>query len=756
MKETSKLLLISFLLFSTSLMGCYQPADIINSSSSIIETDKKLEIYQLYVHAGGTLTYEEWLESIKGANGASCLNGTVNPTESIGQNGDTYINTATWNIFVKTGGQWHIVGNIMGPQGLPGEKGSDGTSLLTGAGEPASTLGNDGDSYIDLSTWNYYLKTKGQWTLIDNIKGPQGDPGEAAITYIPAIFNNYDGTMLYTFYYEKGSTIIYDGPTPTRASDWDGGEELNYTFIGWDKSLENIQKPTIFTAQYQGKMYNVDFINYDGEILYSTQVERGKDATFVGAIPNRNDNPSLDWQFTGWDKPLTNITKNTTFVAQFYAPNAIKCEFLNYDETVLSTQYVGNGDTVIYEGAVPTREDENDHGTITKYEFIGWDKSLKNINSDTIFTAQYGTNSYYEVTFVDYDGTLLYTTSTFGGGQVSYEGEEPNRDQEIDGDTITRYAFDGWDKSLSNIYEPTTITATYRSVSFTGYKVTFLDQDNSELYSYYCKSGTDAAYPYDSPFNYDETNVHMFVGWSADIKNISCETTVTAQYMDIPRSKNGEYPQSKVTDEELISTLNELTETNSKGYYEYNGDKYEKKAARWFYKVEPIQWKYLSDNGNTAFLTSEYILDGQRYDLSSNNYKDSEIRNWLNHEFLEKAFDDDSLIVTTTVDNSVASTGQTTNQYVCETTYDKIFLLSRAELMDENLGFASAKSRMFKHTDYAGWSVGIAKCLTRSPYSGSSAKIWSVAEDGEIKADVLDNDVRTQNRYVRPCITIAI
>ena len=36
-------------------------------------TYEKQQLYQLYAAAGGTLSYDEWLESVKGADGASLL-----------------------------------------------------------------------------------------------------------------------------------------------------------------------------------------------------------------------------------------------------------------------------------------------------------------------------------------------------------------------------------------------------------------------------------------------------------------------------------------------------------------------------------------------------------------------------------------------------------------------------------------------------------------------------------------------------------
>ncbi len=61
-----------------------------------------------------------------------------------------------------------------GPQGIPGQ---DGSSVLTGFGEPNVDKGKVDDSYIDLDTWNFYVRTVDGWVLKGNIKGEQGEAG---------------------------------------------------------------------------------------------------------------------------------------------------------------------------------------------------------------------------------------------------------------------------------------------------------------------------------------------------------------------------------------------------------------------------------------------------------------------------------------------------------------------------------------------------------------------------------------------------
>ena len=84
-------------------------------------------------------------------------------------------------ITISSDGYWIIDGvkSNTKAQGEQGEPGKDGTSLLTGNGEPAANLGKDGDSYINLDTWDFYVKTSETWNYVGNIKGEQGNDGQA-------------------------------------------------------------------------------------------------------------------------------------------------------------------------------------------------------------------------------------------------------------------------------------------------------------------------------------------------------------------------------------------------------------------------------------------------------------------------------------------------------------------------------------------------------------------------------------------------
>ena len=113
-----------------------------------------------------------------GQDGKSVLTGKGSPASTLGNDGDSYIDTLTFDFYTKEEGTWSKIGNIKGTTGETGSKGEKGTSVRTGKGEPSDTLGNNGDSYIDLSTFDFYIKEDGTWSKEGNIKGDKGDQGD--------------------------------------------------------------------------------------------------------------------------------------------------------------------------------------------------------------------------------------------------------------------------------------------------------------------------------------------------------------------------------------------------------------------------------------------------------------------------------------------------------------------------------------------------------------------------------------------------
>ena len=184
----------------------------------------------------------------------------------------------------------------------------------------------------------------------------------------------------------------------------------------------------------------------------------------------------------------------------------------------------------------------------------------------------------------------------------------------------------------------------------------------------------------------------------------------------------------------------EVTAAPCEDGYKYGDGSSVEKNAEVYFKVEPIVWRVLTEDykvpgeggelQKNALLLAENILTGNiKWADSKNNYKESNIRKWLNGNssdavesdfegdagFLQTAFTEKARdqIADTEVDNSPESTSDGTGplsyaiRYACEDTKDKIFLLSEQEATKAEYGFAEydkygkGNTRIRVNTDYA-------------------------------------------------------
>ncbi len=256
----------------------------------------------------------------------------------------------------------------------------------------------------------------------------------------------------------------------------------------------------------------------------------------------------------------------------------------------------------------------------------------------------------------------------------------------------------------------------------------------------------------------------------------------------------GLYPQTHVSDASLLSVLDTRTADERNGWLLYEGSYYFKKissplgtnytfrdgtaiisgANDWF-KCEPIEWKILSSDNGTYCLVSTVLLDAHRFNENysgknaegyyANNDKNSEIRFWLNNDFYNTAFFlDSSYIQTTEVDNSAAVTPSSNDgTYVCENTYDKIYLLSEQDLRNTSYfpdfylssyckptDYAKANGARFYNEDASRCYYGNVSYWTRSPITGDGYATIKYYDGNGYPCDV-DHSI-----CVRPAMTIRI
>lgn len=312
--------------------------------------------------------------------------------------------------------------------------------------------------------------------------------------------------------------------------------------------------------------------------------------------------------------------------------------------------------------------------------------------------------------------------------------------------------------------------------------------------------------------------------WKKEVNLVATWDTTKAAYYNT-YEKNGDtyvefgrYPQHLLEDKRTISDLNKGIADGSlvpdaTGVYTYNnslfvklkatpyqndaktyfgefGDGSDVKAGEeYFFIVEPITWKVLSgdpsDPNAELLLLSESVLTAHlfREDLTTrefdgkpvyaNNWEYSDIRAFLNGEFVNMAFKGGELdfVLTTTVDYSKATSNRMSANFRkyangddCE---DKVFLLSYQQMFDdESYGWTSSKykedivKKGGKATDYAK-AVGVYASVNKGDERDNAHWWLRSSGDKEDRAEATTalgsvgaTSVKDAFIGVRPAITV--
>lgn len=402
------------------------------------------------------------------------------------------------------------------------------------------------------------------------------------------------------------------------------------------------------------------------------------------------------------------------------------------------------------------------------YLFVGWVDENGNVYND----IKPGTTGDLVLTarWVD---NIVVSTSDKAKGNVEVFGDKdnPNKFTVKNIPTNDKYhLFNGWYDNLGNLLS-------------TDSSYTFVINPNEVTY---------ITSQYISSIEEDEWNLEH------GVTPLLIEEEQKVQY--------GLYPQSNVNDSKLIEALEKTEQTSFNNYYYYNREYYVKKKAvlardnnteelldvrefdngdeivegnEYWFKVEPIKWNVLKDSTDNLFLLSEKLIDVQKYDRGSvktisgktympNNYKYSDVRDWLNGTFIHNAFRfNDSSIQKMLVDNARDTTATPDTEIEYENTLDKITLLSYKDYIDAEYGFnpdaSSTNTRYFTTTDFVRASRALYSteemhrfsgyCWTRSPIETEENNGYCVTKNN-MNGTVNDDYVGYGQTCVQPACTI--
>ena len=201
------------------------------------------------------------------------------------------------------------------------------------------------------------------------------------------------------------------------------------TFKEWDKDFSKVTSDLTINAVYDVDTFTVTF--KDGEKVLETQTVEYEASATAPDIARLS--PPEGMHFAKWDKDFSKVTEDIE-VSAVYEINFYTVIFKN-GETTLKIEKVKHGDS-----ATPPN---NPPDTPTA-KFVGWDESFDNVTSDLIVNAKLEKRK-YTLTFINFDGTTVYTAAVEYGAPIVSHFETADNDVAYD-DTILDYV--GWyDKS---------------------------------------------------------------------------------------------------------------------------------------------------------------------------------------------------------------------------------------------------------------------------------------------------------------------
>ena len=391
-------------------------------------------------------------QGIQGNPGADGLT----PAISVGTNGNWFVDGKDTGIHAQgpkgeTGpqGPQGEVGP-QGPQGEQGNPGIDGSTILTGTVNPQNSLGKDGDMYLNTSSYDVFEKVNGEWTVTCNIKGLKGDTGVSVVDTeidengdLIVTFSNdqvvnaghVKDVTKYTVSFYCGDDLVATRTVEpnSKISEPTAQETAGYTISSWHVEGYN-ERPWVFSGYYADRVTEnvklcADFAANDYQINFvDSKFRKTLDPLPVSYNTSYNITQYLEetgYTFCNWNDsngelfPLTGtyrFAKNITLYANWDANTYTVTLVPGYEGGETTTQ------EVVFDSNYTLPSLYRNH-----YVFLGWydgDTRISNnaiwkIDHDITLTGKWNGNANTYV-FDAGNGTVDPVTMTIEFG-ASYE-----------------------------------------------------------------------------------------------------------------------------------------------------------------------------------------------------------------------------------------------------------------------------------------------------------------------------------------------
>ncbi len=270
-------------------------------------------------------------------------------------------------------------------------------------------------------------------------------------------WNDWDGSTLRTTTEKEGLMPIYYGKVPTRESD----ASYSYTFSGWSPAVTLAESDATYTATYTSvaKSYTVKYM-VDGVQIGDVETHSVGDTVKLRDIYVKTGYDVSAWKSAetvyfvngGYLMPPYDVTYTATAT-----PIVFDIAWKNWDGSTLAESTANYGATPSYSGSTPQRAADDSYS----YSFAGWSPAIGPVTSDMTYTAEFTAvpveAKTYQITWKNWDGTVLATSETAENALPAYAGGTPAKES----DERYSYTFSGWEPAVVEAVSDAEYTATY-------------------------------------------------------------------------------------------------------------------------------------------------------------------------------------------------------------------------------------------------------------------------------------------------------
>ena len=134
-------------------------------------------------------------------------------------------------------------------------------------------------------------------------------------------------------------------------------------------------------------IYTITWLDDDGSVLATTEVEDGELPVYSGSTPVKNATAQYTYTFAGWTPTVVAAVADATYTATYTATiRSYTVIWKNCDGTVLETdENVEAGTMPEYNRSTPVKAADDEK----EYVFSGWDPEIAAVSGDIIYTAVY-------------------------------------------------------------------------------------------------------------------------------------------------------------------------------------------------------------------------------------------------------------------------------------------------------------------------------------------------------------------------------